>query len=207
LHGTGTVEGGCSIDLLALTGGAVAVPLPTLTFWVGPAPVIVTTDVVPRATATLDLSFHAAEMTAEAHTTTALDVGVAYEDKAWSTIWDPTCKATGTASIQAPGAITASCEVSAGAELRARLYGVLGPNLGIEGYARATAETAAPYCMYDAAIDGGVRAYAQVEAGVSVGPLNLSLGKLDLVNLDLVHFDGPQFSGTLRDAPECRVAP
>lgn len=204
VHGTGTIEGGCSIDLLALTGGAVAVPLPSLTFWVGPAPVIVSTDVIPRATATLDLSFDAAELTAEAHTTTRLDVGVEYEDEAWRTIWDPTCKATGKASIQAPAAVTASCEVSAGAELRARLYGVLGPNLGIEAYARATAETAAPYCTYDAAIDGGVRAYAQVEAGVSVGPLDLSLGKLDLIDLDLVRFEGPQLSGTLSDAPECR---
>ena len=204
VHGTGTVEGGCSIDLLALTGGAVAMPLPTLTFWVGPAPVIVSTDVIPRATATLDLSFDAAEVTAEAHSTTALRVGVEYDDDGWRTIWDPTCMATGTASIQAPVAVTASCEVSAGAELRARLYGVLGPNLGIEAYARATAETAAPCCTYDAAIDGGVRAYAQVEAGVSVGPLDLSLGKLDLVNFDLVRIEGPQFSGTLSDAPECR---
>jgi hypothetical protein len=207
VHGTGTVEGGCSIDLLALTGGAVAIPLPTLTFWVGPAPVIVSTDVVPRATASLDLSFTAAEVTAEAHTTTALDVGVDYDDHTWSTIWDPRCKATGTASIQAPGALTASCEISAGAELRARLYGVLGPNLGIEAYARATAETEAPYCTYEAAIDGGVRAYAQVEAGVSVGPLNLSLARLDLVDLDLVHFEGPRFSGPLGDAPECRDEP
>lgn len=204
VHGTGTVEGGCSIDLLALTGGAVAMPLPTLTFWVGPAPVIVSTDVIPRATATLDLSFDAAEVTAEAHSTTALRVGVEYDDDGWRTIWDPTCMATGTASIPAPVAVTASCEVSAGAELRARLYGVLGPNLGIEAYARATAETAAPCCTYDAAIDGGVRAYAQVEAGVSVGPLDLSLGKLDLVNFDLVRIEGPQFSGTLSDAPECR---
>ena len=203
LHGTGTLQGRCSIDLLALAGARVSVPLPPLTFWVGPAPVTITTEVVPRAKASLKLSFTAAEVTAEAHTTTALDVGVEYQDGAWSTIWNPSCTATGTASFAAPGAIAASCEVSAGAELRARLYGVLGPNLGVEAYARARAEAAPPYCTYDAAIDGGVRAYAQAEAGVSVGPLDLSLGRLDLVNLELVHFEGPHVSGALREAPEC----
>jgi hypothetical protein len=203
LRGSGTITGGCSIDLLALAGGAVSVPLPTLTFWVGPVPVIVTTDVVPRATARLDLAFSGAEVAVEAQTTTALDVGVDYEDDAWSTIWDPTCKATGKASIQAPGAITAACEVSAGAELRARLYGVLGPNVGVEAYARVGATTEAPYCTYEAATEGGVRAFVQAEAGVSVGPFDISLARLDLVNLDLVRFDGPQLSGALRDAPEC----
>jgi len=207
LHGTGTLEGRCSIDLLALAGGAVSVPLPPLTFWVGPVPVTITTEVVPRAKATLKLSLTAAEVTAEAHSTTALDVGVEYQDGAWSTIWDPSCTATGTASLQAPGAVTASCEVSAGAELRARLYGVLGPNLGIEAYARAKAKTAPPYCTYEATIDGGVRAYAQAEAGVSVGPLDLSLGRLDLVDFELVHFNGPLHSGALRDAPECSDDP
>ena len=207
LHGAGTVSGQCSIDLLALAGGALSLPLPPLTFWVGPVPVTITTEVVPRAKASLKLALDAAEVTAEARTTTALDVGVEYLDGAWSTIWDPSCAATGTASVQAPGVIKASCEVSAGAELRARLYGVLGPNLGIEAYARAQARTAPPYCTYDAAIDGGVRAYAQAEAGVSIGPLDLSLGRLDLVRLDLVRFDGPRFSGALRDAPECGSPP
>lgn len=203
LHGAGTALGRCSIDLLALGGGALSVPLPSLTFWVGPVPVVVTTEVLPRAKATLDVAFTAAELTATARTTTALEVGVDYKDEVWSTIWEPSCQAAGTASVQAPGAITASCEVSAGAELRARLYGVLGPNLGVEAYARAQAEAAAPYCSYDARIDGGVRAYAQAEAGVSVGPLDLSLGRLDLVDLDLVRFQGPRFSGALNDAPEC----
>lgn len=207
LQGSGTLDGTCTIDLLALAGGAVSVPLPPLTFWVGPVPVTITTDVVPRAKAILKLSLEAAEVTAEAHSTTALDVGVEYDDGAWSTIWDPSCSATGTASLEAPGAVAASCEVSAGAELRARLYGVLGPNLGVEAYARARATTAPPYCTYDAAIDGGVRAYAQAEAGVSVGPFDLSLGRLDLVNLELVHFEGPRFSGALRDAPECAYDP
>ncbi len=182
-------------------------PLPSLTFWVGPAPVVITTEVLPRAKATLAAAFTAAELTATAHTTTALDVGVDYADEAWSTIWEPSCSATGTASMQAPGPITASCEVSAGAELRARLYGVVGPNLGVEAYARARAETAAPYCTYDGQIDGGVRAYAEAEAGVSVGPLDISLGRLDLVDLELVHFSGPQLSGELRDAPECSADP
>ncbi len=140
-------------------------------------PVVVTTEVRPRAKATLDVAFTAAELTATARATTALEVGVDYEHEAWSTIWEPSCQAAGTASVRAPGAITASCEVSAGAELRARLYGVLGPNLGVEAYARAQAGAEAPYCTYDARIDGGVRAYAQAEAGVSVGPLDLSLGR------------------------------
>jgi hypothetical protein len=48
-----------------------------------------------------------------------------------------------------------------------------------------------------------VRAYAQVEAGISVGPLDLTLAELPLVELDLVHVDGPHFEGELRDAPEC----
>jgi hypothetical protein len=203
LRGTGTVTGNCSIDLLALAGGVPSVPLPTLTFWVGPVPVIVTTEVVPRAAAEVELSFAAADVTAEAQTTAELEAGVDYENKTWSTIWDPSCEATGTASIGAPGPITASCEVSAGAELRARLYGLVGPSIGVQAYARASAETAPPYCTYDAQIDGGVRAYAKAEAGVSVGPLDLTLASLDLVDLELLHFDGPHTSGKLRDAPEC----
>lgn len=51
-------------------------PLPALTFWVGPAPVIVTTEVVPTARADVKLSLTAAEVTAEAQTTTELSAGV-----------------------------------------------------------------------------------------------------------------------------------
>ncbi|WP_437671312.1 hypothetical protein [Sorangium sp. So ce131] len=207
LHGAGTVTGSCTVDLLELAGGVPSVPLPTLTFWVGPAPVVVTTQVVPRAKADLSLSFTAAEVAAEARTTAEIEAGVDYEDEEWSTIWEPSCSASGTASIGAPGAITASGKVSAGAELRARLYGILGPNVGVLAYARVSAETAPPYCSYDARIDGGVRAYAQAEAGVSVGPLDLTFKSLDLVDLELVRFEGPRTSGALRDAPECDAAP
>lgn len=203
LRGSGTIAGDCTIDLADLAGGLASIPLPTLTFWVGPVPVIVTTEVVPKAKAEVGLSFTAAEIAAEARTTTALEAGVDYEDHAWSTIWEPSCTATGTASLGAPGQIRASGKVSAGAELRARLYGILGPNLGLQAYARARATTAPPFCTYDARIDGGVRAYAQAEAGVSVGPLDLTLAKLDLVDLELVHFEGPLASGKLREAPEC----
>ncbi|WP_433928328.1 hypothetical protein AB3662_33900 [Sorangium cellulosum] len=207
LHGAGTVTGRCAVDLLELAGGVPSLPLPTLTFWVGPVPVVVTTNVVPTATADLALSFTAAEIAAEAQTTAELEAGVDYRDETWSTIWEPSCSASGTASIGAPGAITASGKVSAGAELRARLYGVLGPNVGVQAYVRVAAETAPPYCSYDARVDGGVRAYAEAEAGVSVGPLDLTFKTLDLVDLELLHFDGPRTSGPLRDAPECDAEP
>jgi hypothetical protein len=203
LHGTGKVKGSCQVDLLGLAGGVPSVMLPALTFWVGPVPVVVTTEVVPVANAEVELAFNAAEVTAEAEVSAALEAGVDYQDKTWSTIWDPSCEGTGTAAIEAPGAVTASCTVSAGAELRARLYGILGPNLGVEAYARAQAETAPPYCTYDVQIDGGVRAYAEAALGVSVGPFELTLAELELVDYELVHFNGPQFSGQLRDAPEC----
>ncbi|WP_437275872.1 hypothetical protein WME90_32100 [Sorangium sp. So ce375] len=207
LHGAGTVTGSCAVDLLELAGGALSVPLPTLTFWVGPVPVVVTTDVVPRAKADLGLSFTAAEVEAEAQATAEIEAGVDYRNGKWSTIWEPSGSASGSASIGAPGQITASGKVSAGAELRARLYGIVGPNVGLEAYARVTAETAPPYCSYGARIDGGVRAYAEAVAGVSVGPLDLTLARLDLVDLELLHFDGPHASGQLRDAPECDVEP
>ncbi|WP_437731330.1 hypothetical protein [Sorangium sp. So ce1335] len=207
LHGAGTVTGSCAVDLLELAGGVPSLPLPTLTFWVGPVPVVVTTNVVPRASADLALSFTAADVAAEAQTTAELAAGVDYRDGTWSTIWEPSCSASGTASVGAPGAITASGKVSAGAELRARLYGILGPNVGVQAYARVTAETAPPYCSYDARVDGGVRAYAEAEAGVSVGPLDLTLKSLDLVDLELLRFDGPRTSGPLRDAPECGAEP
>src|SRR5262249_13108547 len=172
LRGTGTITGDCQLDLLALAGGVPSIPLPTLTFWVDSVPVVVTTEVVPRASAEVEMSLSAADVTAQAQTTALLDVGVDYEDKQWSTIWDPRGTATGSASIEAPGPITVSCTVRAGAELRARLYGVLGPTIGVQAYARATGDTAPPYCTYDAQIDGGVRGYAKAEAGVSVGPLD-----------------------------------
>ncbi|WP_437324107.1 hypothetical protein [Sorangium sp. So ce381] len=203
LQGTGTVTGTCSVDLLELAGGALSIPLPTLTFWVGPVPVIVTTDVVPRAKADLGLSFTAAEVDAQVQATAEIEAGVDYRNGNWSTIWEPSGSASGSASIGAPGLITASGKVSAGAELRARLYGIVGPNVGVQAYARVTAETAPPYCSYDARVDGGVRAYAEAVAGVSVGPLDLTLKRLELVDLELLHFDGPRASGPLRDAPEC----
>lgn len=207
LQGSGTVTGSCTVDLLELAGGVPSVPLPTLTFWVGPVPIVVTTNVVPRATADVGLSFTAAEVEAEAQTTAEIEAGVDYKNGKWRTIWEPSCSASGTASIGAPGAITASGKVSAGAELRARLYGILGPNVGVQAYARVSAETAPPYCSYDARVDGGVRAYAEAEAGVSVGPLNLTFKRLDLVDLDLLRFDAPLASGKLRDAPECDAEP
>lgn len=207
LHGSGTITGSCTVDLLELAGGVPSVPLPTLTFWVGPVPIVVTTNVVPRAKADVGLSFTAAEVAAVAQTTAELSAGVEYKNETWRTIWEPSCSASGTASIAAPGAITASGKVSAGAELRARLYGILGPNVGVQAYARVSAETAPPYCSYDARVDGGVRAYAEAEAGVSVGPLDLTFKSLDLVDLELLRFDGPHTSGKLRDAPECDAEP
>lgn len=207
LQGTGTVTGTCSVDLLELAGGVMSIPLPTLTFWVGPVPVVVTTDVVPRANADLGLSFTAAEVEAEAQATAEIEAGVDYRNGNWSTIWEPSGSASGSASIGAPGLITASGKVSAGAELRARLYGIVGPNVGVQAYARVRAESAPPYCSYDARIDGGVRAYAEAVAGVSVGPLDLTLKRLELVDLELLHFDGPSASGPLRDAPECDAEP
>jgi hypothetical protein len=109
-------------------------------------------------------------------------------------------------TVTAPGPVTAQGAFHAGAELQARLYGIAGPNLGIDAYARVTAESAAPYCRYDAAADGGVRAYASAEAGISAGPLDLTLGRLGLVDLDLVELDGPRWSGALRADPECAAA-
>ncbi|WP_437586829.1 hypothetical protein [Sorangium sp. So ce1000] len=207
LHAAGTVTGTCAVDLLELAGGVPSIPLPTLTFWVGPVPVVVTTDVVPRAKADLGLSFTAAEVEADAQATAEIEAGVDYSNGKWSTIWEPSGSASGSASIGAPGLITASGKVSAGAELRARLYGIVGPNVGVQAYARVRAETAPPYCSYDARVDGGVRAYAEAVAGVSVGPLDLTLKRLDLVDLELLHFDGPRASGQLRDAPECDAEP
>ena len=203
LHASGTVSGDCTVDLLKLAGGVPSFPLPTLTFWAGPVPIVVTTEVVPVAKAQVGLAFEAAEITAEAGLTASLEAGVEYAEKQWGTVWEPTCAGSGTATATAPGAIQAECTVSAGAELRARLYGVLGPSVGVVAYARAQAETEAPYCTYDAWIDGGVQAYAEVEAGISVGPLDLTLVELPLMDFDLVHVEGPHISGDLRDAPEC----
>lgn len=202
LHATGTVHGSCSIDLLKLAGGVPGVPLPALTFWVGPVPVVVTTEVVPVANARVELAFEAAEVTADAHALAGLEAGVEYQDAKWAAVWDPWATGSGTATLEAPGEITASCKVSAGAELRARLYGILGPTVGVEAFARASAETAPPYCTYEGRVDGGVRAYAEAEAGVSVGPLDLTLVSLPLVDYEIVRFDGPQFSGEMPFAPE-----
>ncbi|MEZ4307266.1 MAG: hypothetical protein R3F14_04385 [Polyangiaceae bacterium] len=203
LHGTGDIVGSCTLDLVDLAGGAAKIPLPALTFWVGPVPLVVTSEVLPVATARVDLGFEAASLTATAHGTASLSAGVEYESKEWSTVWEPSGAWTGAATIESPGALTASCKVSAGAELRARLYGILGPTVGVEAYARASAASEAPYCTYEGAIDGGIRGYASAEAGVSVGPLDLTLVSLPLCDYELAHFDGPEFSGALRDAQEC----
>ncbi|HEX7840955.1 MAG TPA: hypothetical protein VF469_25940 [Kofleriaceae bacterium] len=203
LHGKGTTQASCTVNLLGLAGGAVSVPLPTLTFWVGPVPVIVTSEVVPVATADLSLTFQAAEVAAEAKTSVGLDAGVDYADRKWSIVWNPHGSADGDASIQSSTNIGAMATVSAGAEFRARLYGVLGPNLGVVAYTRTRAESPPPYCTYDARVDGGVRGYAEAALGVSVGPLDLTLAELPLVSMDLAHFDGRESSGKLRDAPEC----
>lgn len=206
LHAEGDVTGECSVDLLGLVGGPLSVPLPTLTFWVGPVPVIVTTSVVPLARADFAVVLRSAEVTAQAKTSVGLTAGVDYQDETWTTVWEPWCEASGSALISAPAAITASARVSAGAEVQARLYGVVGPNVGVEAYARIQAGTESPYCTYEAAIDGGVNAYADAVVGVSVGPLHLTLAEMNLVNLELVHVDGPQLEGQLRDAPECSAA-
>jgi hypothetical protein len=206
LHATGTLRGGCEIDLRELAGGAAVIPLPSLTFWAGPVPIVITNQVVPSAKAEVSVAFTAAEVKAEAHTRVGVEAGVEDRDGAWSTIWEPSGSAEGSASIEAPGAIEARATLRAGAELQARLYGVVGPSIGLEASARVTADSAAPYCRYDASVDGDVRAYALAEAGIDAGPLHLSLAKLDLVDLELAHFDGPRWSSALRRDAVCRDA-
>ena len=203
LHGEGTVSAGCSIDLLALAGGAPALPLPPLTFWAGPVPIVVTTDVVPVASIDVETTFHAASLTAQATATASLTAGVHYEDEQWTTLWHPACESTGSAHLESPGDIHAECTVSAGAELRTRLYGLLGPNLGVVAYARAQSETAPPYCTHETWLDAGLRAYAEAEVGLSVGPVDLTLAELPLVDFDLLHTEGPHWTGPLSDDPEC----
>jgi hypothetical protein len=204
LKGQGTLGGDCSLNLLDLAGGSLSVPLPTLTFWIGPVPVIITTEVAPWAIANLSLSFTRADMLAEAHTKVGLEAGAEYTyGSGWSPVWHPSSSASGKASIGAAGPVDAACRVLVGAEVRARLYGVVGPSIGVMTYAGAHATSLPPYCTYEGQIDGGVSAYVRAEAGFSLGPLDLSLVRLELANLDLVHADGPKFSGKLREAPEC----
>ncbi|MEZ4295285.1 MAG: hypothetical protein R3B70_09950 [Polyangiaceae bacterium] len=75
LHGTGDIVGSCTLDLVDLAGGAAKIPLPALTFWVGPVPLVVTSEVLPVATARVDLGFEAASLTATAHGTASLSTG------------------------------------------------------------------------------------------------------------------------------------
>ncbi len=195
LQGTGTVTGTCSVDLLELAGGVMSIPLPTLTFWVGPVPVVVTTDVVPRANADLGLSFTAAEVEAEAQATAEIEAGADYRNGNWSTIWEPSGSASGSASIGAPGLITASGKVSAGAELRARLYGIVGPERRRPGVrARQGRERAALLLVRRA--DRRRRAGLRRGGGRRVGrPAGSDAKRLELVDLELLHFDGPSASG------------
>ena len=73
----------------------------------------------------------------------------------------------------------------------------------VELVQRATAETEPPYCTYAGSIDGGVRAYVKAEAGISMGPLDLTLVSLPLVECSLLRFDGPDFDGTIPGAAGC----
>jgi hypothetical protein len=202
LRASGTISGDCS-EALAQRAGLPTISLPSATFWVGPVPVSIHFDLDPRVDADVSLSLASAEVEAEAHTRTALDVGVDYEQRAWRTIWRPSCTAAGAADVAAKGPTAATAKVSVGAELRARLYGIVGPSLGVVAHARVGADAAPPACTFDARTDCGVEAYARVEAGLSLGPLDLTLAGLDLVRLDLLHGDGPPISGQLRDAPGC----
>src|SRR5262249_16715737 len=80
LRGTGTVTGHCTVVLLEMAGGALSIPLPTLTFWAGPVPVIVTSEVAPKVKADVGLSFTAVEMQAQAQTTMSMEAGVDYQN-------------------------------------------------------------------------------------------------------------------------------
>src|SRR5262249_18460508 len=57
LHAQGTIGADCTVDLLALAGADVSVPLPPLVFWAGPVPVIVTSEVAPIAQLDVGLGF------------------------------------------------------------------------------------------------------------------------------------------------------
>jgi hypothetical protein len=207
LNGTGTIHGACNIDLLDLVGFVPSIPLPDLTFWAGPVPIIVTFALAPRADAEIKMSLTDADVVAEARATVESKAGVDYTDSQWNLIWAPSCTANGAASIGVPGRAKASVKANVGAELQARLYGLIGPNIGVRAFARTRMETVSPYCAYDAWPDCGVDAYAEAEAGVSLGPLHLTFARLPLVNLELLHSYGPRVSGELHDAPGCSPTP
>jgi hypothetical protein len=203
-------EGGwdavCVQDLADLT---VDIPLPTVAFAVLGIPVIITNEIEPVLTVDVDARVGTDSYAQHMSATVGLEVGVEYSDGEWKPIWDPTAELDQgvTATDDEGNSISATFRLSAGLEYQSRLYGSFGPNFGLELFVEEELGTSSPeYCDWFAQIDAGLTATFGGEFEINVGPVDWTVGQIQIAEVDLVRIPVDGDSGTFPWCDTCNSA-
>lgn len=128
----------------------------TTTFVVGVVPVVITHEVGPTASVSITGSVQTSGATARGSSTFDVRAGAQYRDDGmgWRSVWEPSRTGSGSFTVNEPGDVTISAEVTLGIEYEGKIYDVIGPKVGLEGSLEGsfTANT----CMWNGEVKAGI---------------------------------------------------
>lgn len=167
---------GCEVDLIDLARER-GIPVPKIefntTFAVGPVPVVLNHELGPTASASITGSVDTGTATATGSVVFSVSAGTRYRDGSWREVWDPRRSGSGSFTVGEPGDVTIEAELSAGVEYSVKLYGVLGPKIGLSG--SLTGTFTGNRCEWT----------GEVEAGISVsGGGSIEVPVIDVTLID-----------------------
>jgi hypothetical protein len=147
-------------------------PLPTITFSVGPVPVVVHPAITMEvdASASTNASIHAS-----AGMDIGLDTGVKYDHGSWSSYFTP--HSSFPVSVDSKVALSANAMVAVKPKLSLKIYGAAGPFAELGAFANATLQNSNPWWSASAGITADVGLSLDlwfIHASIDIGERNVA---------------------------------
>lgn len=208
---TNNLSASCSYDLieLAKTFGA---PVPerawTMTFAVGPVPVIVKHKIRPYATISAGAEVEVGRATASAMGRVGIRAGTQYDPAAgWRPIWEPTVSGDVALTTERTGKLTAKTALSGGVGYSIKIYDAVGPGLAF-GPRVAGSFAASPDCSWSADVKAGLTLTGSIDVTVPVFDYKLASFSVSSVLVERTLADaGGRFPGCEDAEPALEAGP
>jgi hypothetical protein len=127
----------------------------TTTFAVGVVPVVLTHEVGPTASISVEGSVETGTATATGSVTYSIRAGTEYrEATGWREVWEPRRASSGSFEVGMPGTVTIEAGLSAGVEYECKIYDLLGPKIGLEG--SLTGTFSSDLCEWEGEVSAGI---------------------------------------------------